>query len=188
MGGRQKNRTMYCVKCSDVKGQQNSRRGNAKWAESVGKVRCSNEKCLSLFHEEADMSDAQKKHNVAGMRLCRKCAEGRENEVRRGNAEAANRKRKAEADAKPLTCAACGGAFSDTKHLKQTQMEHHRKAKQIKVVRGDCTKLGFTARSCQAYQCSGACKRRLPKSAFSVNPAHVARDEKKGTLKCNTCK
>ena len=116
------------------------------------------------------------------------CAEGRENEVRRANAEAANRKRKAEADAKPLTCAACGGAFSDTKHLKQGQVEDHRKAKGAKVVRGGCKELGFTARSWQGYQCSGACKRKLPKSAFSVNPAHVARDEKKGTLKCNTCK
>eukprot|EP00959_Pyramimonas_sp_CCMP1952_P144293 3020749-Pyramimonas_sp.AAC.1 len=50
------------------------------------------------------MSDAQKKHYAAGDRLRRKCAEERENEIRRRNAEAANRKRKAEADAKPLTC------------------------------------------------------------------------------------
>ena len=114
------------------------------------------------------------RQDAAGERLCKKCALDRENTVLRANYEAANRKRKAEADAKPLTCAACGGAFSDTKHLKQTQQEHHRKATQLKVVCGDCTKLGFTARSCQAYQCSGACKRRLPKSAFSVNPAHVA--------------
>ena len=110
--------------------------------------------------------------------------EGGQNE----KAEAANRKRKAEAEAKPLTCAACGEVFSETKHLKQGQIEYHRKAKQAKVVCGGCKKLGFTARSCKAYLCSGACKRRLPKSAFSVNPAHVARDEKKGTLKCKTCK
>eukprot|EP00959_Pyramimonas_sp_CCMP1952_P440256 9217271-Pyramimonas_sp.AAC.1 len=38
-------------------------------------VRCSNEKCLSLFPEEADMSDAQKKHKTAGERLCQRCAE-----------------------------------------------------------------------------------------------------------------
>eukprot|EP00959_Pyramimonas_sp_CCMP1952_P124821 2609468-Pyramimonas_sp.AAC.1 len=38
-GGAKKARTMYCVKCSDVKGQQKSRRADAKWAESAGKVR-----------------------------------------------------------------------------------------------------------------------------------------------------
>ena len=48
-------------------------------------------------------------------------------------------------------------------------------------------KLGFAARSCQAYQCSGACKRGLPKSAFP-DPHNVPRDAKKGTLKCKTCK
>eukprot|EP00959_Pyramimonas_sp_CCMP1952_P249921 5224516-Pyramimonas_sp.AAC.1 len=61
-------------------------------------------------------------------------------------------------------CAACGGAFSDTKHLKPKQVEDHRGAKGAKVACGGCKELGFTARSCQAYQCSGACKRRLPKS------------------------
>eukprot|EP00959_Pyramimonas_sp_CCMP1952_P307008 6425595-Pyramimonas_sp.AAC.1 len=110
------------------------------------------------------MSDAQKKHNAAGGRLCRKCAEEQEKEVRRGNAEAANRKREAEADARPLTRAACGEAFSDTKHLKHKQVENHRAAKGAKVVCGGCNTLGFTARSCQAYQCGGACKRRPPKS------------------------
>ena len=119
-----------------------------------------------------------------GKRLCKRCAEERE----RTTLESINRKRKAEAEAKPLSCAACGGAFSDTKHLKQGQVEYHRKAKGAKVVCGSCKELGFTARSCQGYQCSGACKRKLPKSAFSVNPTNVARDEKKGTLKCNTCK
>ena len=179
---------MYCAKCSHVKAKQKSRSANAKWNESVGKVRCTNGTCLSLYDEEAEMSEAQKNNNAAGERLCRKCAEEREKEVRRGNAEAANRKRKAEADAKPLTCAACGEAFSDTKHLKHTQAKNHRAAKGAKVVCGGCQELGFTARSYQAYQCSGACKKRLPKSAFSGNPTNVARDAKKGTLKCKTCK
>jgi hypothetical protein len=87
-------------------------------------------------------------------------------------------KRKAEADAKPLTCATCGGAFSDTKHLKPNQVEHHRKAKGAKVVCGGCKDFGFTARSCQPYQCSGACERRLPKSAFP-DPHIVPRDANK---------
>ena len=177
-GGDEEFRTSYCVKCSDVKAQQKSRAGNAKWRESKltvrcssktcltlfdeqgevsdaqkkhkaagerlcrrcaeererttresNRVRCSNEKCLALFDEQGDVSDAQKKYNAAGMRLCQRCAEGRYNEVLRENWEASNRKRKAEADAKPLTCAPCGGAFSDTKHLKQKQVEHRRAAK-----------------------------------------------------------
>ena len=166
-----------CRKCAE----ERERTTNKKGADTV---RCSNDECRSLLQEGADMSEAQKKHKAAGERLCQRCAEERQ----RTTLESNNRKRKAEADAKPLTCAACGGAFSDTKHLKQGQVEDHRKAKGAKVVCGSCKELGFTARSCQAYQCSGACKRRLPKSAFSVNPAHVARDEKKGTLKGNTCK
>ena len=74
----------------------------------------------------------------------------------------------AEAEAKPLTCAACGEAFADVKHLKQGQVASHRETRQRRVVCAHCTSLGFTA--------------------FSVNPAHVACDEKKGTLKCKTCK
>ena len=146
-------------------------------------MRCSSKTCLALFDEQGEVSDAQKKRKATGERLCRKCAEERERTTRESN----NRKRKAEADAKLLTCAACGEAFSDTKHLRQGQVEHHRQTKQRKVVCGGCLKLGFTARSCQAYQCSGACKRRLPKSAFP-DPTHVARDAKKGTLKCKACK
>eukprot|EP00959_Pyramimonas_sp_CCMP1952_P102209 2138019-Pyramimonas_sp.AAC.1 len=69
-------------------------------------LRCTNGKCLSLCDEKAEVSDAQKKRNAAGDRLCRKCAEEQEKELRRGNAEAANRKRKAEADARPPTRAA----------------------------------------------------------------------------------
>eukprot|EP00959_Pyramimonas_sp_CCMP1952_P407308 8536494-Pyramimonas_sp.AAC.1 len=47
-------RTMYCAKCSQVKARQNSRKGNAKWNESVGIVRCTNDKCLSLHGEKAE--------------------------------------------------------------------------------------------------------------------------------------
>eukprot|EP00959_Pyramimonas_sp_CCMP1952_P021427 451876-Pyramimonas_sp.AAC.1 len=140
---------MYCAKCSHVKAKQKSRKGNAKWNESVGTVRCSSKTCLKLFEEQAEMSNAQKKHNAAGERLCRKCAEEREKTVTRTNCEAGNRKRKAEADAKPLTCAACGGAFSNTTHLKHNQVKEHRAAKGAKVVCGGCKELGFTARSCQ---------------------------------------
>ena len=102
---------MYCAKGGHVKAKQKSRCGNAKWNESVGTVRCSNGKCLSLFDESAAMSEAQKKHNAAGERLCRNCAVERDKKVRQGNYETSNRKRKAGADAKPLTCAACGEAF-----------------------------------------------------------------------------
>eukprot|EP00959_Pyramimonas_sp_CCMP1952_P354703 7429926-Pyramimonas_sp.AAC.1 len=93
------------VKCAEERERRTRELNNG---ESVVTLRCSNGDCLSELQEGAGMSEAQKKHNAAGERLCRKCAEERENEVRRGNAEAANRKRKAEADAKPLTCAACG--------------------------------------------------------------------------------
>eukprot|EP00959_Pyramimonas_sp_CCMP1952_P100218 2095820-Pyramimonas_sp.AAC.1 len=73
------------------------------------------------------------------------------------------------------------------KHLKRNQVEDHRTAKGAKVVCGGCKDLGFTTRSCQQYQCSGACERRLPKSAFP-DPHNVPRDAKKGTLKCKACK
>ena len=129
------------------------------------------------------MSEAQKKHKTAGERLCRECAEERAEKTRELN----NRKKKAEAGAKPLTCAACERAFPDTKHLKHKQVEDHRSANRAKVVCSGCEVLGFTARSWQGYQCSGACKRRLPKSAFP-DPHNVPRDAKKGTLKCKTCK
>eukprot|EP00959_Pyramimonas_sp_CCMP1952_P467142 9491108-Pyramimonas_sp.AAC.1 len=75
------------------------------------------------------MSEAQKKRNAAGQRLCRKCAEEREKAVLRTNCEAGNLKRTAEAEAKPLTCAACGEAFSNTRHLKRKQEKDHRAAK-----------------------------------------------------------
>ena len=84
-------RTMYCAKCSHVKAKKKSRSGNAKWNESVGTVRCSNDKCLSVFEEKATVSESQKKHNAAGERLCRKCAEERDTWTRESN----NRKRKA---------------------------------------------------------------------------------------------
>eukprot|EP00959_Pyramimonas_sp_CCMP1952_P352344 7382219-Pyramimonas_sp.AAC.1 len=95
------------------------------------------------------MSEAQKKHNAAGQRLCRKCAEEWEKAVLRTNYEAGNLKRKAEAEAKPLTCAARGEAFSDTRHLKHKQEKDHRAAKGSKVACGGCKELGFTARSWQ---------------------------------------
>ena len=66
-----------------------------------------------------------------------------------------------------VTCAACGGAFSD---VRKNQTEHHRAVKGANVGCGGCAEFGFTARSCHACQRSGACKKRLPMSAFSGNP------------------
>ena len=75
------------------------------------------------------MSEAQKKHNAAGERLCRNCAVEREKTVRQGNAETANRKRKAEADAKrlelELTCAACSEKFPRQGHISSAQEADH---------------------------------------------------------------
>ena len=67
-------------------------------------------------------------------------------------------------------------------------MEDHRKQKGARVVCGGCKDVGFTARSWQAYQCSGPCKKKLPKSAFSASGANVARAEKNRSLKCKSCK
>ena len=133
----------------DVKAKQTSRSGNAKWRESRCTVRCSNKTCLSLFDEKAEMSDAQKRRSAAGERLCRACAEAKEKATRRENAETANRKRKAEADAKSLTCCApgCGAVFWDTGHLSHAQKENHlRTEKNIRVACADCSKRGVTAK------------------------------------------
>ena len=120
---------MCRAKCEHVEeAKQTSRSGRAKWRGSVGAARCSNDACLSLFDGKAERSEAQKKHNAAGERLCRKCAEEREKVTHESN----NRKRKKEAD---------------TTHLKKRQVEEHRQAKQKRVVCADCTNLGFTARS-----------------------------------------
>ena len=89
----------------------------------------------------------------------------------------------AEAEAKPLTCAACGEALADVKHLKQGQVASHRETRQRRVVRVHCTSLGFTARNWQAYQCVGASEKKLPRSKFEGGP-HFARAHKNGTLKC----
>ena len=147
-----------CQKCAEER-ENKVRRENAQAAnrkreaeanerKRVGTMRCSNDGCESEFREGAEMSEAQKKRKAAGERLCKKCALDRENTVLRANYEAGNRKRKAEAEAKPLTSVAGGKPFSDTKHLKQKQEKDHRGAREIKVVCGGCKELGFTARSC----------------------------------------
>ena len=157
--------------------------------------------------------------------------------------KSSNRKRKAEAETKPLTCCApeCGVSFWDAGHLIPAEVEEHRRdggrvvcgscvklgvtargvadaAKRLnrqlkcgacekefprqdhisdrqesdhftrksKVVCADCVGLGFTARNCQAYECFGACKRKLPKSKFTVGP-HFARALERRTLKCKAC-
>ncbi len=180
-------RTSKCERCAGPATARKSRKESAAWQEKVQgkfKIRCA--RCKNFLKTEAEVAANQYDSKDAGERLCRACARN-EKGGRNEKADAENRKRKAEADAKPLTCAACKGAFSDTKHLKQKQVEHHRAAKGAKLVCRSCEELGFTARSCQAYQCSGACKRGLPKSAFP-DPHNVPRDAKKGTLKCKTCK
>eukprot|EP00959_Pyramimonas_sp_CCMP1952_P362959 7600748-Pyramimonas_sp.AAC.1 len=69
------------------------------------------------------MSEAQKNHDAAGQRLCRKCAEDREKAVLRTSDEAENRKRKAKAEAEPLTCCApgCGVSFWEVGHLSRNR-------------------------------------------------------------------
>ena len=176
-------RTSKCDRCAGPAAARKPRKESGAWQEKVQekfKIRCA--KCRTFLKTEAEVAANQYDSKGAGEKLCRTCArdaKGGDNDL--------NRKRKAEAEAKPLTCAACGEEFSDRKHLKQGQVEDHRKAKGTKVVCRGCEELGFTARSCVGYQCSGACKRKLPKSAFP-DPPNVARDAKKGTLTCNICK
>ena len=86
-----------------------------------------------------------------------------------------------------MMCAACKGQFARQEHISAKQESEHFTRKS-KVVCADCIADGFTSRSWQVFQCSGRCQRKLPKSAFSVDASHVARDEKKGTLKCKACK
>ena len=86
-----------------------------------------------------------------------------------------------------LTCATCKKEFARQQHISDRQESDHFTRKS-KVVCAGCVAYGFTSRSWQAFQCSGKCEKKLPKSAFSVDASHVARDEKKGTLKCKACK
>ena len=85
-----------------------------------------------------------------------------------------------------LTRASCEEQFARQEHISAKQESEHFTRKS-KVVCAGCIADGFTARSWQAFQCSGKCQRKLPKSAFSVAASSVARDEKKGTLKCKAC-
>ena len=151
--------------------------------EEKFKIRCA--KCKNFLKTEAEVAANQYDSKGAGERLCRACARDKKG-GRNEKADAENHKRKAAAEARPLTCAACGEAFSYVKHLNENQVEHHRKALQKRVVCGDCTRLGFTARNWQAFQCFGACNRKLPKSKFEGGP-HFARAHKNGTLKCKAC-
>ena len=57
-------RTLYCVKCSNVKAQQKSRTHSAKWNESVGTVRCSSNACLTLFSEQTESTMQRGKGSV----------------------------------------------------------------------------------------------------------------------------
>ena len=98
---------------------------------------------------------------------------------------------KAAADAakgleRELTCAACRQGFPRQEHISKSQeTDHFRKG--ARVVCANCKGLGFTAREWQGYECTGTCRRRLPKSAFGGS-AHFARSFQRGTLKCRSCK
>ena len=84
-----------------------------------------------------------------------------------------------------LTCAACNKGFPRQGHISSAQeTEHFRKGR--KVVCAACMGAGLTSRSWQAYECAGACRRKLPKSEFVVGP-HFARSQTRGTLKCKSC-
>ena len=141
-GGRVFVRTSKCERCAGPATARKSRKESGAWQEKVQekfKIRCA--KCKNFLKTEAEVAANQYDSKGAGEKFCRTCAR----DEPQAKAEAANRKRKAEADAKPLTCAACGGAFADTKHLKQTQKEH-RKATGKRVVCGDCSKRDITAK------------------------------------------
>ena len=186
---------MYCAKCSHVKAKQKSRCGNAKWNESVGTVRCSNGKCLSLFEGTADMSEAQKKHSAAGERLCRKCAEVRDKVTREAN----NRKRKAEAKAEPLTCCApgCGVSFWEVGHLNRNQVEDHRTKKGARVVCAGCHHKDVTAkgvadaakRKAEALTCGTPSCGNIFWGTAHLKPKQVENHRGKGATKvvCEEC-
>ena len=81
-----------------------------------------------------------------------------------------------------LKCGACDMEFPRQGHISDQQESDHFTRKS-KAVCADCVGLGFTARNWQAYECFGACQKKLPKSKFTVGP-HFARSHKDGALKC----
>ena len=86
---------------------------------------------------------------------------------------------------RPLARAACKKEFARQQHISARQESEHFTRKS-KVVCAECIAVGFTARNTEAYECFGACKRKLPKSKFTVGP-HFARALERRTLKCKAC-
>ena len=84
-----------------------------------------------------------------------------------------------------LQCAACKKQFPRQSHISDRQERDHFSRKS-KVVCAECMSVGFTARNWEAYECFGACKRKLPKSKFTVGP-NFARALERRTLKCKAC-
>ena len=68
------------------------------------------------------------------------------------------------------------GVFARQQHISAKQESEHFTRKS-KVVFEKRIAVGFTARSCQAFQCSGKCQKKTPNLVFSVDASDVARDE-----------
>ena len=124
--------------------------------------------------------DQVKHHRKTGVRVvCGECS--KRGKTAQEASDAAKRMKR------ELTCATCKKGFARQEHISAKQ-ESELFTRKSKVACAGCIADGFTARSWQAFQCSGKCQRKLPKPAFSVDASNVARDEKKGTLKCKACK
>ena len=88
-----------------------------------------------------------------------------------------------------LTCAACKKELPRQDHIsdkREREREREHFTRKGKLVYVDCIAFGFTARNWQAYECVGACKRKLSKSKFTVGPNFVSFRERR-TFKCKAC-
>ena len=118
-------------------------------------------------------------------RRCPECTELRQKRANEGNAVNAGR---AEAAAKrELRCASCNAMFPWQLHVSAKQRKHHLTTG-ARVVCGVCAEKGFTARSWQAFQCTGRCEEWLPRSKFGKEGSHFARSAKSRKLKCDGCR
>ena len=109
--------------------------------------------------------------------VCGECA--KRDVTAKGVADAAKRLKR------QLKCAACEKEFPRQDHISDRQESDHFTRKS-KVVCANCSAVGFTPRNWQAYECFGACKKKLPKSQFAVGP-NFARAHQNRTLKCKAC-
>ena len=118
-------------------------------------------------------------------RLCRECAEKREHEANVENV--VNAARADVAAKRELQCASCDVMFAWQKHITRDQRKNH-VCKGKSVVCKECFDKGFTARSWEAFRCSGPCNERLPRSAFPERGRHVADIARQGKLTCTKCR